>query len=205
MSTADGGPTHSRLGRKEAKLALKEVLDRYGIPHPEKGHAPEGRNLTLVPQKQGAATDTRLRSRPAPPPAEELRPRYHTASRGTPPLGAERVSSSQAEDADQFGSGHIAIDEYAPFGSTAGLDTGDRVFHFLVRIAECSVPLHCQVTAANAIEARKQVEGLPNLIECNAISAGALARLMQMERAAGSQRGPARSKRQVPPSSNSAE
>ena len=43
-------------------------------------------------------------------------------------------------------------------------------FHFLVRIAECKLVLHCEVKADSAGEAKGRVERIPNLIEWRELS-----------------------------------
>jgi hypothetical protein len=55
-------------------------------------------------------------------------------------------------------------------------------FHYLSRIVECAMTLHCQVTAQSAAGARDQVERIPNLIEWRGISAKELAEIIKAER-----------------------
>jgi hypothetical protein len=56
-------------------------------------------------------------------------------------------------------------------------------FHFLVRILECSVTLHCQVSAESAAEARAQVQRIPNLLNWREISAKEIAEITTIESA----------------------
>jgi hypothetical protein len=60
----------------------------------------------------------------------------------------------------------------------ANLSTGPRsdseTFHYLVRIAECTSVLHCEVKADHAAAARDQVQRIPNLMEWREISFGEL-------------------------------
>ena len=46
-----------------------------------------------------------------------------------------------------------------------------RAFHYCVRIEECTLPLLCEVMAESFIAAREHVKRIPNLVECQAISA----------------------------------
>jgi hypothetical protein len=54
-------------------------------------------------------------------------------------------------------------------------------FHYLIRISECAVILHCQVAAESAAEARLRVQRIHNLIEWREISAKELAELTECE------------------------
>jgi hypothetical protein len=52
-----------------------------------------------------------------------------------------------------------------------------EVFHYLVRIAECVLPLHCEVEAETAAAASQQVDKIRNLIASREISLKELAEL----------------------------
>jgi hypothetical protein len=56
-------------------------------------------------------------------------------------------------------------------------DAAYQGFHFLIRVVECAVTLHCHVMAQSAAEARFQLERIPNLIKWREISAQELADL----------------------------
>ncbi len=58
-----------------------------------------------------------------------------------------------------------------------------RSFHYLVWIAECSLPLHCQVEAETSTGARQQVQQIRNLIEWRELSAKELNDILANEQA----------------------
>jgi hypothetical protein len=59
--------------------------------------------------------------------------------------------------------------------------TDKRDFHYVIRIAECVVSLHCQVNADSVADARHQVERIPNLIEWREVSARELAEIIKTQ------------------------
>jgi hypothetical protein len=65
----------------------------------------------------------------------------------------------------------------------------NRTFHYLIRIAECALPLHCEIEAQNAAAARQQVQRIPNLIEWREISVEELLKYQDENRAQRSGRG----------------
>jgi hypothetical protein len=180
MSTADDTPRHPRPGRKEAKLALNEILARYGIPDPNKEELPKGKTLALVARKpkrrDHGLVSLKTSTGPAEKPLSQDRPALERRSGLNLGLSSH---TDKAQVAKQPSRGPTPVDANSTL--TSRLDTGNSVFHFLIRIAECTTQLHCQVTAENAIDARKKVAGLPNLIECREISTGELAELLRME------------------------
>jgi hypothetical protein len=56
-------------------------------------------------------------------------------------------------------------------------------FHYLIRIAECALPLHCEVIADSDAAARHQVKQIRNLTEWRKISDEELSEILENERA----------------------
>jgi hypothetical protein len=56
-------------------------------------------------------------------------------------------------------------------------------FHYLIRIAECALPLHSEVIADRHAAARHQVKRIPNLVEWRETSGEELAEILKNERA----------------------
>jgi hypothetical protein len=67
---------------------------------------------------------------------------------------------------------------------TSGSD--NHSFHYLIRIAECTLPLHCEVIADSDAAARHHVKQIPNLMEWREISGEELAEILKNERALSS-------------------
>jgi hypothetical protein len=65
----------------------------------------------------------------------------------------------------------------------SGSASDDKSFHYLIRIAECKLTLHCEVTADSEAAARHHVKQIPNLMEWREISGAELAEIMTNERA----------------------
>jgi hypothetical protein len=178
MATAGDTSRHAEPGRSKAKLALNEVLARYGIQDPNKEGPPQGKSLTLITRRPKGGPRGPVKTSSGS--AEKVIPQNKPALVTPPDLDTGwRNSQGKADGAKRTGGDSNLIP--ANFASTSHPDTDDSVFHFLVRIAECNAQLHCQVTSESAVAARQQVAGLPNLIECREISAAKLAELMRME------------------------
>ena len=64
----------------------------------------------------------------------------------------------------------------------SGSPSDDKSFHYLIRIAECKLTLHCEVTADSEAAARHHVKQIPNLMEWREISGAELAEIMTNER-----------------------
>jgi hypothetical protein len=161
-----------------AKLVLDEVRRRYGIdaPHPEDR---AGISLTpSVPKPQpqrppgsGSGTfstisDPVSRSRTSfDVPlnfAWEPYPARVDAATGNLPSLAVTKSTREASPADNW---------VPPAPKEV------HAFHYLIRIMECTSVLHCEVFAENVTAARRQVDQIPNLVECREVSAMTLAEI----------------------------
>jgi hypothetical protein len=77
------------------------------------------------------------------------------------------------------------------FPSSTAIATGSESendsFHYLIRIAECALTLHCEVKTDNATSARHRVEQIPNLLEWRHISCREVAEILKMERTVATQ------------------
>jgi hypothetical protein len=79
---------------------------------------------------------------------------------------------------------HLEIGEARhPSIPTSGSLTDNHSFHYLIRIAECALPLHCEVIAHSDAAARHQVKQIPNLMEWRELSDEELAEILKNERA----------------------
>jgi hypothetical protein len=153
--------------REEAKLTLDTILKRYGI-HPSDQPAREQRKP--VPLAASRMLTKELLPEPittGPAAANKPFAPVRQVRLGVAPLNEPKHGSASDEGfADK------------PEGE---LPTEYQDFHYLIRIVECAVTLHCQVRAESAAEARLEVQRIPNLIEWREISAKELAELTETE------------------------
>ena len=146
--------------REEANLALDKVRERYGI-HPSGGqqHA-RGNNSPNAKAAQrnqiGAPLDFEW---------------------------AYDVDAGANESSLNESAAQSAVQEFPARRLQNDLLVETQQFHYLIRIAECVLPLHCQVEAENAAEAWHQVKQIRNLIEWREISAEELAEIIADEKA----------------------
>jgi hypothetical protein len=79
---------------------------------------------------------------------------------------------------------HLEIGEARhPSIPTSRSLSDNHSFHYLIRIAECALPLHCEVIAHSDAAARHQVKQIPNLMEWRELSDEELAEIVKSERA----------------------
>lgn len=150
----------SRLTRERAQRTLDEVRKRYGLHQSE----PQVRPLVNMassapkePAKQQPLHTVRLVPsipKTAFAPVERMR--------SNPPLELGGVR-------------HLGI-------PASGSPSDNHRFHYLIRIAECALPLHCEVNADDDAAARHQVERIPNLIRWREISVKELAEINKNEK-----------------------
>jgi hypothetical protein len=77
---------------------------------------------------------------------------------------------------------HMEIGEARhPSIPTSGSLPDNHSFHYLIRIAECSLPLHCEVIADSDAAARQKVKKIPNLMEWREFSGEELAEILKNE------------------------
>jgi hypothetical protein len=174
----------SGFNREQAKLILDDVANRYGFT-----------NLNQVP--------ARLNSLPAaakgvgegqlPATISEHNPADEVGIQESPLRCCPLLDFQWHQCPDMT----LFANEPPSFGPWNGSGTNNVVrtiamnvssgecfeFHFLIRIVECAITLHCQIRAQTAIEARNQVERIPNLIEWTEVSAKELAELVEVESA----------------------
>jgi hypothetical protein len=85
---------------------------------------------------------------------------------------------------EEVKSQHMEIGEARhPNFSTSGSLSDNHSFHYLIRIAECSLPLHCEVIADSDAAARHKVKKILNLMEWRKLSGVELAEILKNERA----------------------
>jgi hypothetical protein len=130
------------LTHEEAQRRLEEVRNRYGIhlAHPKADPIAESRSSS--------------HKEPAEPKPE--------------PRLAPPVAGTRPKPADLKQPGRPLTRADAKF-STEPRSDGES-FHYLVRIAECTSVLHCEVKADHAAAARDHVKRIPNLMEWREIS-----------------------------------
>lgn len=146
-----------------------------------------GATMKVERQSQNDSKSNGLTHEEAQRRLEEVRSRYgvHLAHRQADPIPESR-SSSQKEPAEpepalaapvtgtrpkpadlkQFGRSLTRAE--AKFSTE--LRSDGESFHYLVRIAECTSVLHCEVKADHAAAARDHVKRIPNLMEWREIS-----------------------------------
>ena len=148
--------------REEANLVLDRVRERYGI-HPSGGqqHA-RSNNSPNAKAAQQNQIDAPMNFEWA------YYPNVHAATN----------KSALSESAAQS-----AVQEFPAKRFRNDLPVETQQFHYLIRIAECLLPLLCQVEAENAAEAWHRVKQIRNLIEWREISAEELAEIIADEKA----------------------
>ena len=168
----------SGFPRGEAKPALAEIMRRYGI-HPP-GQQGEGRRELDAPKvRTKKLSPGPLNSSPS--------TTHRQLSLVAPPLNMEwRHSSSQPPASESVHP--IKEPTLGPAGDKGfepeqvQLPKEHYDFHFLIRILECSVTLHCQVSAESAADAKDKVQRIPNLLEWRETSAEEIAQITRNER-----------------------
>jgi hypothetical protein len=64
---------------------------------------------------------------------------------------------------------------------TEGIDAGSHEFYFVIRLAECALPLLCQIIESSPAAAKQRLKELRNLIEWRMIDRVELAELLKEE------------------------
>ena len=161
------GKKANHLSGEEAKLALARVKERYGIGNSE------------AESRDPISPTTGVSS-----PSERALDEGSSAKVGStpigPPLNLEWIPYPNICRAAS-GSAVVAINSSALPPEYRVREV--RSFHFLIRIAECAQPLHCQVEAETSAAARHQVEQIRNLMECREISVQELGEVIASEKA----------------------
>jgi hypothetical protein len=134
-------PSHS--DREDAKRALDEVLRRYGISGlDQQAHQHVAKSLKAPTEGAAQTRPTLVPDKPA--------------SNNFPSSPSDLQSNLPLRG--------------APIRHATGSSSGNRIFHYLIRIAECTSTLLCEVTADSHVAARQHVNQIPNLLECREIS-----------------------------------
>ena len=159
----------SRFTGEEAQRTLDEIRMSYGI-HQSDPQAHLRVNRSSSASEKTAKQQPRLGVRLMPPiPKTSLAPLEPTR---LDPL-VHGVKSR-----------HLEIGEARrPSVPASRSPSDDHSFHYLIRIAECALPLHCEVKADSEAAARHQVKQIPNLMEWREISGEELTEILKDERA----------------------
>lgn len=158
---ADRGANSKRLTREEAKLALDRVRERYGI-HPSEGPERARGNTSPIALDVEAAQQNQS-GRPL---DFETVVSPHIAADANEPVSSEFTA-------------RFAIEEFSTKRPLNDFRAETQQFHYLIRITECVLPLHCQVEAETAAEAVLRVKQIRNLTEWREISPQELAAIIQ--------------------------
>ena len=137
------------LTHEEAQRRLDEVRSRYGI------HVAHTR---AHPIADGLSSSRKESAKPEPglaPSTAATRPKPFDSKQSGGPLKRAKANLS------------------------TGLRSDSESFHYLVRIAECTSVLHCEVKADHAAAARDHLKRIPNLMEWREIS---FAELLELAR-----------------------
>jgi hypothetical protein len=151
----------SRFTGQEAQRTLDEVRKRYGIRQSE----PEAH-----PRVNTSSSGPKEPAKQQPRPTVRLQPSIPKA----PFVPIERMRSHPPLERRVVG--HSSV-------RASGSRSDNHRFHYLIRIAECALTLHCEVNADDDAAARHQVEQLPNLMEWRELSGAELAEILKNERA----------------------
>jgi hypothetical protein len=148
-----------RFTREQARRALDEVRERHGLRQPES------------PANPSVNTASRASKEPA---RQELRSTVSEPSVPNRPLfAAERMRPGP----------HLELGGIRqPAIPSSGFPLDNQSFHYLIRIAECTLTLHCEVTADSEPAAKHHVKQIPNLLEWREISVEELAGIIKDEK-----------------------
>ena len=146
-----------KITKEEAALALKQVLERYRIGQT----ALTG--ITSASMPSMASTHTRQ--------TEQAKPFETRINPTSEPLIGDWIQwpDVPAETAEPV------VRSQHELAQPSREDL--REFFFVIRLAECALPILCQVRAISPAAARAQVERLRNLTSCQSISDEELARI----------------------------
>jgi hypothetical protein len=153
IKESDGVDGSAWKSRQEAKRVLDDVRTRYGILPLDQ------RTYVAMPPAITKASGQRPPARPL-----DLRQSISESAR-------EQVQAISKEPPLDLG----WISYASSSSNTPDADKERDSFHYLIRIAECTLTLHCEIYAANAAEARRQLGKIRNLLEWREISAQELA------------------------------
>jgi hypothetical protein len=148
-----------RFTGEQAQRALDEALERYGLRQPESPPNPRVNPASRAPKE---------------PARQQLRP---TASEPSVPnrplLTAERTRPGP----------HLEFGGVRqPAIPSSGSPSDNQSFHYLIRVAECTLTLHCEVTADSEPAAKHHIQQIPNLLEWREISVNELAEIIKNEK-----------------------
>jgi hypothetical protein len=132
----------SRFTQEEAKRTLDEICRRHGIQESDSQAQPHMNKSLVVPTESAKQPRPTLRS-------EASLSKAHSVP--VDPLRSE-------PSLERAGVCH-------PIFTATESASDNKTFHYLIRIAECTLTLHCEVNADNDAGARKLVGQIPNLLE----------------------------------------
>jgi hypothetical protein len=158
------GKDPGRPPREEAQRALNEVRVRYGIYRSQRQE---------LPRVEASLSPPQATAEPKPRHPVSLKP--PTSKISLPPVERTRFAEWPLD------LGWV----YYPSTPAPVMESAwdDYWFHYLIRIAECELSLHCEIRANNNAAARRHVERIPNLLEWRQISGEELAEILKLERA----------------------
>jgi hypothetical protein len=144
---------------EQARRTLDEVRERYGLRQPESPANPLMNIASRTPKE---------------PARQQLRPTVTEPAILNPPfLAAERMRPGP--NLERGGVRQLAI-------PSSRSPSDDQSFHYLIRVAECTLPLHCEVTANSEPTAKHRVKQIRNLLEWREISVEELAEIIKNEK-----------------------
>lgn len=145
--------------REQAQRTLDEVRERYGLRQLKSPADPLVNTASRTPKE---------------PARQQLRPTVSEPSiPNTPFLAAERMRPGPSLERGEVR--QLAI-------PSSGSPSDDQSFHYLIRVAECTLPLHCEVTADSELAAKHRVKQIRNLLEWREISVDELAEIIKNEK-----------------------
>lgn len=155
----------SRFTREQAQRALDGVRKRYGIRQSDSPAHLRVNTASSAPKEP---------AKQQPRPSVSLEPPIPK----TPFVAVQRMRPGP----------HLELGGVRHPGTPASGPTSDnrtidyQSFHYLIRIAECALTLHCEVTADSEAAARHHVKQIPNLMEWREISVKELAEINKNEK-----------------------
>jgi hypothetical protein len=154
-----------RFTRGKAQRTLDEVRKRYGIRQSDSPAHLRANTASSAPREP---------AKQQPRPSVSLEP----PTPKTPFVAVERMRPGP--HLELGGVRHQGIPTSRPPSDNRTIDY--QTFHYLIRIAECALTLHCEVTANSEAAARHHVKQIPNLMEWREISGAELAEILKNER-----------------------
>src|SRR5579859_5141562 len=158
------------MSREQAATILEQIRRRYGLTGTSRREAagPAGEQRTHASPGPAKSHDTAC--------GETRAPFIGDWVYWTDPHAAETEPDTQAQ---------ASLSGTDGFRLTESVDAGPHEFYFVIRLAECALPLLCQIGESSPAAAKQRIKELRNLVEWRMIDKVELAEVLQEEGCSG--------------------